>query len=32
MARDFLKNNPDSIFAPKFRQSLSRMNYSRPDY
>ncbi len=31
-ARDFLKANPNSIFAPKFRQSLSRTNYSRPDF
>jgi len=32
MARDFLKSNPNSIFAPKFRQNLSRMNYSKPQY
>lgn len=32
MARDFLKANPNSIFAPKFRQRLSRANYSRPEY
>lgn len=31
-ARDFLKANPNSIFAPKFRQSLSRANPSRPDF
>ncbi len=32
MAREFLKENPNSIFAPKFRQRLSRANYSRPEY
>ncbi|MBW6514525.1 MAG: tetratricopeptide repeat protein [Candidatus Syntrophosphaera sp.] len=32
MAREFLKANPNSIFAPKFRQSLSRLNSSRPEY
>jgi thioredoxin-like negative regulator of GroEL len=31
-AREFLKANPNSIFAPKFRQSLSRINASRPDF
>ena len=32
LARDFLQTNPDSIFAPKFRQNLSRVNYSRPQF
>ncbi len=32
LARDFLQSNPDSIFAPKFRQNLSRVNYSRPQF
>lgn len=32
MARDFLKDNPGSIFAPKFRQSLGRSSYSRPEF
>ncbi|MDD4223061.1 MAG: tetratricopeptide repeat protein [Candidatus Cloacimonetes bacterium] len=31
-ARDFLKDNPNSIFAPKFRQSLSNRGYERPDF
>ncbi len=30
LAREFLKTNPNSIFAPKFRQSLSRLNDDRP--
>lgn len=32
LARDFLKSNPNSIFAPKFRQSLGRSRYNRPEY
>jgi len=32
LAREFLKSNPDSIFSPKFRQQLSRLNQSRPEY
>lgn len=32
MARDFLRESPNSIFAPRFRQSLNRINTSRPDY
>jgi tetratricopeptide (TPR) repeat protein len=32
LAREFLKSNPNSIFAPKFRQSLSRLNENRPDF
>lgn len=32
MAREFLKDNPNSIFAPKFRQNLSQMNYSKPEF
>ncbi len=31
-ARDFLTANPGSIFAPKFRMSLARTGYSRPDF
>ncbi len=31
-ARDFLSANPNSIFAPKFRQSLSGTSYSRPEF
>lgn len=31
-ARDFLTANPGSIFAPKFRMSLTRTGYSRPDF
>ncbi len=32
LARDFLKANPESIFAPKFRQNLSRLNSTRPQF
>lgn len=32
MARDFLKANPNSIFAPKFRQNLSQVNSTRPQF
>lgn len=32
LAREFLTANPNSIFSPKFRQSLSKANYSRPEY
>jgi predicted Zn-dependent protease len=32
LAREFLISNPNSIFSPKFRQSLSATNYSRPEY
>jgi len=32
LARDFLKENPNSIFSPKFRQDLGRSSYGRPEY
>ncbi len=31
-AREFLTANPGSIFAPKFRMSLTRTGYSRPEF
>ncbi|NLN85040.1 MAG: hypothetical protein GX135_02900 [Candidatus Cloacimonetes bacterium] len=32
LAREFLKENPNSIFSPKFRQDLGRSSYGRPEY
>lgn len=32
LAREFLKDNPNSIFSPKFRQDLGRSSYERPEY
>ncbi|HPS37920.1 MAG TPA: hypothetical protein PL124_00750 [Candidatus Cloacimonadota bacterium] len=30
-AREYLKENPNSIFSPRLRQIISRMNYSKPN-
>lgn len=32
LAREFLKENPNSIFSPKFRQDHGRSSYERPEY
>ncbi len=31
LAREFLKNKPNSIFSPGFRQRISRLNSSKPN-